>query len=136
MGKDRSLRPRDFSWRDTPAFVLAYLILSVLAVGLGLAVEALPSFWQGLLCGVGLGSLGALAVLRPSKTVDVAALPEPSARVRAKCDDPDASLVEAVKAYREETGLGLTEATAAVKAYRGERASRKPPGGVPHLRET
>ena len=53
--------------------------------------------------------------------IDVAALPQPSEKVRAKCDDPNCSLVEAVKAYREETGLGLSEAKAVVESYRASK---------------
>lgn len=62
--------------------------------------------------------LVAFFLLRPvKKKIDVAALPSPSANVRAKCDDPCVSFVEAVKAYRDETGLGLMEATAVLRNY-------------------
>jgi len=117
MSKHRSFRPSDFSLRDTPYFLMVCLVASPICVGVGLAIESIPSFWRGLLSGVGLGFSIALILLHPEKEVDVDALPKPSSNVRAKCDDPGCSLVEAVKLYRDETGLSLTEATAVVKAY-------------------
>jgi hypothetical protein len=122
--KSRSFVPSDFSFRDTPYFLVAYLVASAICIGVGLAIESIPSFWRGLLAGVGLGFSVALILLYPDKKVDVDVLPKPSANVRAKCDDPDCSLVEAVKLYRDETGLSLAEATAVVKAYLAESQRR------------
>lgn len=48
--------------------------------------------------------------------IDPAAGSPLSDRVRALADDP-ARKIEAIKAYREETGAGLAEAKAAVEAY-------------------
>ena len=56
-----------------------------------------------------------------TKEIDVASLPEPSATVMAKCDDPACSLVEAVEAYREGTGLALTEAVAVLRNYQASK---------------
>ena len=123
MNKQRSFTPGDFSLRDIPCFLVVYLAISAICIGLGVAVERLPSFWRGVLCGMALGLLSALVLLRPRKEIDVATLPEPSSKVRAKCDDPDCSLAEAVRVYREETGLGLAEATAVLKAYLAEPRS-------------
>ena len=68
--------------------------------------------------GIGLALVGAFFLFAPRpRKIDVAALPKPSADVRAKCDDPNCSLAEAVKAYRDETGLGLSEAKAALDSY-------------------
>lgn len=118
MTKHRSFRISGISIRDVPWALAAYLVISVFSIGLGAFLESLPSFWNGLLLGGGIALLVALFLLRSGrKKVDVSALPSPSARVRAKCDDPGSSLVEAVKAYREETGLGLTEATAVLRNY-------------------
>lgn len=125
MTEHRSFRPSGFSLRDVPYGVAAYLVVSALSIGLGVFLESLPGFWSGLLLGSGIALLAAFFLLRPGgKEVDIAALPSPSADVRAKCDDPDGSSVEAVKAYREETGLGLTEATAVLRHYQASRQDR------------
>jgi hypothetical protein len=122
MNEHRSFRISDFSLRDAPWAVAAYLILSLFSIGLGLFLESLPEFWSGLLLGVGCAFLASFFLFRPAKKeVDVAALPRPSANVMAKCDDPACSLVEAVKAYREETGLGLTEAVAVLRNYQANK---------------
>jgi hypothetical protein len=127
MSKQRSFKISDFSLRDAPWAIAAYLVISLLSIGLGVVLESLPEFWSGVLLGAGCALLGSALfalcfLLGPStKQVDVAALPEPSATVRAKCDDPGGSLVEAVKAYREETGLGLTEATAVLRKYQASK---------------
>ncbi len=117
MAKHRSFKPSDFSLRDLPGFLAIYIVAALLSVGFGLFVQNIPEFWSGLFSGVGFGFLGALALLYPVKKVAVEALPKPSATVRAICEDPDSTLVEAVKAYREETGLGLNESTEVVKDY-------------------
>lgn len=66
--------------------------------------------------------MGAFLLFAPKhRKIDVGALPQPSGEVRAKCDDPDCSLVEAVKAYRDDTGLGLSEARAVVESYRARK---------------
>lgn len=120
MGKHRSFVVSDFSLRDMPYFLVGYLVSCVICVLIGIAVETLPLFLRGLLCGIAVGLAVALALLSPRKAVDIASLPEPSAAVRAKLDDPNCSLVEVVKLYRSETGLGLTEATAVLKVYLAE----------------
>ncbi len=120
MKKSRSFVPSDFSFRDTPYLLVAYLVASAICIGVGLAIESIPSFWRGLLAGVGLGFVGALALLRRSKEIDIASLPKPSSQVRAICSEPDISIVEAVKLYRDETGVSLTEATAVLRAYVAE----------------
>lgn len=122
MSEHRSFRPSDFSLLDIPGFIVAYLIISVVSVGLGLLLEGLPDFWRGLLLGGGLALMGSFLLSRPRpRIIDVAALPQPSAEIRAKCDDRNCSLVEAVKAYRDETGLGLSEAKAVVESYRASK---------------
>ena len=124
MTEHRSFRISDFSIRDVPWVVAAYLILSLSSIVLGVFLESLPKFWSGLLLGAGCGFLASFFLFRPAKKeADVAAFPRPSARVKAKCDDPACSLAEVVKAYREETGLGLTEATAVLRNYRASRQS-------------
>ena len=66
--------------------------------------------------------MGAILLLSPKqRKINVGARPRPSGEVRAKCDDPNCSLVEAVKAYRDQTGLGLSEAKAAVESYRASK---------------
>lgn len=127
MNKQRSFRPSDFSFRDFSlrnigAFFAAYLVIAVFSICIGLFLGALPEFWRGVLLGAGLGLVGAFLLFAPRpQKIDVAALPKPSADVRAKCDDPNCSLAEAVKAYRDETGLGLSEAKAVLDSYRASQ---------------
>ena len=47
----RSFVVSDFSVRDIPAAVVAYVIIGAVCVALGLAVESLGSFWRGFLFG-------------------------------------------------------------------------------------
>ena len=124
MSDPKPFRPSDFSLRDIPGFVIVYLVISVASVGLGLLLERMPEFWRGFLFGGGLALMGALILFGPKpRKIEVAALPQPSEEVRAKCDDPNCSLVEAVKAYRDETGLGLSEAKALIESYRAKGVS-------------
>jgi hypothetical protein len=101
MTQHRSFRIGDFSLRDVPWAVAAYLIISLFSIGLGVFLESLPEFWRGVLLGGGCAwfasLLGYYFLLGPAtKKIDVASLPEPSATVMAKCDDPACSFVEAV----------------------------------------
>jgi len=66
-----------------------------------------------------------LTLLHRRQEIDTTNLPKPSAEVRRICEDPDLTLAEAVKTYRDETGVGLAEATAVVKGY---RAKARPAG--------
>ena len=128
MSKHRSFRPSDFSLRDIPLLLVSYIIISLLCILCGLFLELFSPFVRGLLLGLGLGCMGALFLLRDKRPIDVASLPKPSEKVRKMCADPDCTFpsskfVEAVKVYRAETGLHLTEATAALKAYIAEQQS-------------
>ncbi len=130
MSKDRSFVPSDFSLRDIPGFLLGYVIISAICVLAGLALEALPPFWSGMLCGLGLGLCGALILLRDSKKIDVTSFPEPSENVRMKCDEPTCTFssrlfAEAVKAYCDETGANLSAGTEVRKAYVAKRLSQR-----------
>ena len=78
---------------------------------------------------MGIGLLGALILLRDSKAIDIASLPELSENVRTKCDDPTCtfpsrSFVAAVKTYCDETGASLTEGTEVLKAYVAKRQAQ------------
>jgi hypothetical protein len=120
MTKHRTFLLSDFSLRDVPGAIAVYVILSAICVLAGLTLESVPPFWRGLLSGMGLGLCSALillTLLHRRQKIDTTELPEPSAEVRRICDDPDATLAKAVKAYRDETGLGLAEGTAVLKAY-------------------
>lgn len=57
-----------------------------------------------------------LSLLLRHFNIDPAAGSPLSDRVRGLADDP-ARKIEAIRAYREETGAGLAEAKAAVEAY-------------------
>jgi hypothetical protein len=117
MTDHRSFRISDASLRDIPGFLVTYIILTVFCVLLGLVLQSLPGFWRGLVLGTGLGLSIALALLYPTKKVDVGSLPEPSEGVKAKCNEPGVTLPVAVKAYRDETGVSLTEAAAVMKDH-------------------
>jgi hypothetical protein len=120
MTKHRSFLLGDFSLREAPGAIAVYVILSAICVLAGLTLESVPPFWRGLLGGIGLGFCSALILLTllyRRQEIDTTDLPEPSADVRRICEDPNLTLAEAVKAYRDETGLGLAEATAVLRAY-------------------
>jgi hypothetical protein len=128
MAEHRSFRISDFSLRDVPRSVAAYLVISLFAIGFGVFFGSLPRFWSGVLLGAGCALPASLLLLRlVRKEVDVAALPSPSATVRAKWDDPNCSPAEAVKACRDETGLGFAEATAVVRNYQAGEPPRARP---------
>lgn len=70
MSEHNSFRPSDFSLRDLPGFFAGYLVISVVAVGIGLLLERVPEFWRGVLLGVGLGMmLSSFLFGRPQRTV-------------------------------------------------------------------
>ncbi len=121
MTEQRSFVASDFSLRDVPGFLIVYVIVSAMCVVAGLTLEALPKFWGGVVCGIGIGFLGALALLRSKREIDTSSLPEPSAAVRSKLEEPNSKLAEAVKMYCDETGLGLSEGTAVLRAYVAEQ---------------
>jgi hypothetical protein len=128
MSKHRSFVPSDFSLRELPGFFIAYVILAGICIFVGVTIQSLPPFWGGILYGLGIGLLGAMIMLRDSKEVDVASLPEPSENVRTKCDDPtctfpSSSFADAVKTYCDETGASLTVGTKVLKAYVAKRQS-------------
>lgn len=122
MSEHRSFVPIDFSLRDIPGFLVAYVIISAIAVVVGVTIEALPVFWGGTLCGMGIGLFVALFLLGERKKIDIASLPEPSTDVQKRCDDPTCkfpsrSFAEAVKAYCDDTGASLSDGTEVLKAY-------------------
>ena len=55
VNQSKSFRPTDFSLRDVPGFLIAYVILSALFVVGGLVVPLLPPFVNGALFGFGIG---------------------------------------------------------------------------------
>ena len=70
MNKHRSFRATDISLRDIPGFLVAYVIISIISVLLGILVEQMSDFWRGTLVGAG----GAMAVsyflMRPRQKTD------------------------------------------------------------------
>jgi membrane associated rhomboid family serine protease len=67
MAKHESFKPSDFRLRDIPGFLVIYLIISIVSVVLGLALETLADLWRGLIGGLGIGLALALLVLAPSR---------------------------------------------------------------------
>lgn len=61
--RHRSFVPSDFSMRDIPFMLLAFIIISVASVVLGLVVESLSSFWRGYFWGI-VTTMLAMAILR------------------------------------------------------------------------
>ena len=61
--RHRSFVVSDFSMRDTPFTLLAFIIICAASVVLGLFVESLSSFWRGYLWGIATTIL-AMAILR------------------------------------------------------------------------
>lgn len=128
MSAHRSFVPSNFSLRDLPGFLVGYVVVSAICVLVGLTIEALPPFWGGTLCGLGIGFIAALFLLHERKQIDIVNLPEPSPNVQKQCDDPtckfpSSSFADAVKAYRDETGASLSEGTEVLKAYVAKRQS-------------
>lgn len=123
MNKHRSFRPSDFSFkhftfRNIGWFLAVSIVISLVFVTTGVLLEMLPGLLRVVLVGVGIALMLAFGLFGPKpRKVDVADLPQPSAQVRAICEDPNRSLAEAVKAYREETGLDLFQAKAALDSY-------------------
>ena len=58
----RSFVVSDFSMRDIPVALLAYGIISVASVVMGLAVESLTSFWRGFLFGIAAAMAGVIGL--------------------------------------------------------------------------
>ena len=67
MSDPKSFKPTDFSLRDIAGFVVIYLIISVVAVALGLLAEGLPDFWKGVLLGSGVTLIVALLIFRTQR---------------------------------------------------------------------
>lgn len=70
MSQHQSFRITDFSLRDLPWAVAAFLVLSVVSIGLGLLLESLPSVWSGVLLGTSGALLVASFLLRSVKKAD------------------------------------------------------------------
>lgn len=126
MTKHRSFAPSDFGLRDIPRIVFGLLLISAISVLTGIIVQQLkegfPLYVAGLLVGLGIGLAVALLVIRRAtiryiETIDIDSLPEVSENIQQICADSTASKLEAVKAYCNETGLGVAEAKAAVDDY-------------------
>ncbi len=121
MTDSKSFRVSDASIRDIPWAVAAFFILSIFSIALGILAGKLPDFWRGVLLGSGGGLIAAFFLLRPAPgKIDIGSLPQPSDRVMAICRDSGSSFVEAVKAYREESGVGLSESTAVLRHYQSQ----------------
>lgn len=55
MAEHRSFKPGNFSLRNVPGFLVGYIVLFAMCVAVGLVLQALPLFWIGLTCGIGIG---------------------------------------------------------------------------------
>lgn len=65
MNEQQSFRPRDFSLREIPGFIVIYIVISLVCVAMGFIVEQLPDLWKGVLLGLGVGLIAAFIILRP-----------------------------------------------------------------------
>jgi hypothetical protein len=124
----RSFRPSDFGLGNVPWIVVALVLVVAGLAGLGYVFDQvgqlLPPDLRLLAIGFVLGFLVGLRVndwstrrsrAGPPLSDRVKDLPL-SDRVKEIARDP-ARKIEAIKAYREETGAGLVEAKGVVEAY-------------------
>lgn len=117
----RSFRLTGFRWRDAPVALIFLALSFVLLTGFSFLVERGLSFLGrdtalfvcgvslGFLIGVWVGESRATARNRPHGTVDRANPPPLSDRINEVASDPSRK-IEAIKAYRDETGASLAEA--------------------------
>ena len=131
MTEHRSFVPSDFGLRDIPRIVRRWLLLSVICTFTRIVgqkfQDGVPPFLAGLLTGLGLGlgisAFVSIVIARKSatryrETIDIDSLPELSANVQQICDGSSAAKkLKAVKAYCDETGLGVPEGMVAVEGY-------------------
>lgn len=126
--KAKSFQMTGFRWRDAPAWLL-WLVLGfgfqvVVSVVIGYGMSFLSREASLVITGMCLGYIArgwieAWGSTSPAKRPSPDASsksPELSERVKAIADDPD-RFIEAIKAYREESGAGLADAKNAVEAY-------------------
>ena len=131
MTEHRSFVPSDFGLRDIPRIVFACLLISAICMLIGIIgqqfQDGVPPFFAGLLIGLGLGlgisAFVSILIARKSatryrETIDIDSLPELSANVQQICDGShEAKKLKAVRAYCDETGLGVPEGRVAVEGY-------------------
>ena len=58
----RSFVVSDSSMRDIPFMLLAFSVISVASIVMGLAVESLTSFWRGVLFGIAAAMAGVIGL--------------------------------------------------------------------------
>jgi hypothetical protein len=120
----KSFQMTGFRWRDAPVWLLLLGVFLGFPVVIGFGMSFLnreAQLWIGGMC-LGYIARGwieawgsTLPAKRPSPDASSES-PELSERVKAIADDPD-RFIEAIKAYREESGAGLADAKSAVEAY-------------------
>jgi hypothetical protein len=64
----RSFVPSDFSMREVPFMLLAFIFICAASVVLGLFVESLSSFWRGYLWGIVTTTLAVATLRQISRT--------------------------------------------------------------------
>ena len=123
-----SFQLKGFRWRDAPIFIVCMVLtISILtgfnfvaAVGLSFlganAALFICGISLGFLAGVWVGEARATAHGSASARVDRANLPPLSDHVKEIASVPSRK-IEAIKAYREESGARLADAKQAVEAY-------------------
>ena len=113
-----------FRWRDAPAWLLLLVLFLGFPVVIGFGMSFLNREAQLVIGGMCFGYMArewieTLCSTAPAKRPSPDASsesPELSERVKAIADDPD-RFIEAIKAYREESGVGLADAKIAIEEY-------------------
>jgi len=123
MKSHSSFKITDIKKSEFPGIMVIFFVISVLSVAMGLLMERLPDIVQGLIIGLGLGwMLGLMIYLYGKKeTSGPEHCPPPSDKVLSILHDSEGSLIEAIKVYREETGVGLNDAARVLKRHQDQR---------------
>lgn len=122
--KAKSFGMTGFRWRDAPVWLLLLLLFLGFPVVIGFGMSFLNREARLVIGGMCFGYIArgwieAWGSTSPAKRPSPDASsksPELSERVKAIADNPD-RFIEAIKAYREESGAGLADAKSAVEAY-------------------
>ena len=115
---------RGYRWRDILVLIVCVVFSFSLLTGFNFMVSLLPREVTILIVGIGFVYLACTWVAKRRATartpsgseIELPQLPQLSDRVKEIASHPDRK-IEAIKVYREESGVGLAEAKKMVEAY-------------------